>query len=105
MSIFDVGFEVGALRKRLRANGTLKRTKAAVRIRVTLQFGWSYKGLATFLAFVAQPVCQVAAHAITLETEPAAAAAAAKTAMLTATTQEAIATSKDLNRTRGIPLY
>ena len=104
MSIFDVGFEVGALRKRLRANGTLKRTKAAVRIRVTLQFGWSYEGFATFLAFVAQPVCQVAAHAITLETEPAA-AAAAKTAMLTAITQEAIATSKDLNRTRGIPLY
>ena len=105
MSIFDVGFEVGALRKRLRANGTLKRTKAAVRIRVTLQFGWSYKGLAAFLAFVAQPVCQVAAHAITLETEPAAAAAATKTAKLTATTQKAIATSKDLNRTRGIPLY
>ena len=104
MSIFDVGFEVGALRKRLGANGTLKRTKAAVRIRVTLQFGWSYEGLAAFLAFVAQPVCQVATHAITLETEPAA-AAAAKTAMLTATTQEAIATSKDLNRTRGIPLY
>lgn len=104
MSIFDVGFEVGALRKRLCANGTLKRTKAAVRIRVTLQFGWSYKGLATFLAFVAQPVCQVAAHAITLETEPAA-AATAKTAKLTATIQKAIATSKDLNRTRGIPLY
>ena len=103
MSIFDVGFEVGALRKRLGANGTLKRTKAAVRIRVTLQFGWSYKGLATFLAFVAQPVCQVATHAITLETKPA--AAAAKTAKLTATTQKAIATSKDLNRTRGIPLY
>ena len=105
MSIFDVGFEVGALRKRLRAYGTLKRTKAAVRIRVTLQFGWSYKGLATFLAFVAQPVCQVTTHAITLETEPAADTAAAKTAMLTATTQEAIATSKDLNRTRSIPLY
>ena len=103
MSIFDVGFEVGALRKRLCANGTLKRTKAAVRIRVTLQFGWSYKGLATFLAFVAQPVCQVAAHAITLETKPA--AAAAKTDKLTATIQKAIATSKDLNRTRGIPLY
>ena len=104
MSIFDVGFEVGALRKRLGANGTLKRTKAAVRIRVTLQFGWSYEGLAAFLAFVAQPVCQVATHAITLETEPAA-AAAAKTAKLTAITQKAIATSKDLNRTRGIPLY
>ena len=68
-----------------------------MRIRVTLQFGWSNEGLATFLTFVAQPICHVCL--ITL------ADAATATMTATATTQEAIAlTPKDLNKT-GITLY
>ena len=94
MSVFDVGFEVGGLRKRLGANVALERPKATVRIGVALQLGRGDEGLTTFLAFVTQPTIQAttaAAVSAANQTSKAATAAAAA-----ATTQVTIATSEDL---------
>ena len=92
MSVFDVGFEVGGLRKRLGANVALERPKATVRIGVALQLGRGDEGLATLLAFVTQPTIQAAA-AVSAANQTSKAATAAAAA---ATTQVTIATSEDL---------
>ena len=92
MSVFDVGFEVGGLRKRLGADVALERPKATVGVRVPLQLGWGDEGLATFLALVAQPTV----HAATAAVSAAAAQGCSKAAAAAATTQVTIATSEDL---------
>lgn len=90
MSIFDVGFEVSGLRKRLGANVALERSQTTMGVRVALELGRSYEALATIFAFVAQPIVRVPAAT----PEDIASTAAAATA---ATTQEVFATSKYLN--------
>ena len=89
MSIFDVGFEVGGLRKRLCADGALEGSKATVRIRVPLQLGRRDEGLAALFAFVPKPT-------IVSDNSQVVAATAATEAATAA--QKAIWTSEDLKR-------